>query len=128
LKLLSPHGDKQLLFDPLRSLHGFHLVRQATQLRTQQLLLFQLTGAVWTSAGVGQRLLKHPGFNRVTADDVDHINFESLAIHAKHLAVFTVPVSSVSTGLNLSLSSRRPRCSRERTVPTAQPSTWAVSA
>ena len=59
-------------------------------------------------------------------DDV----FKTLTVHAKHLVEFTDADagSSFIVGRSLSISKERPRCSRERTVPTAQLRTSAVSA
>ena len=64
--------------------------------------------------GTGMRLME--GMRLRIKDD------KVLAVHAKHLADFAVgeAASSSRAGRSLSVKSARARCSRERTVPTAQ--------
>ena len=70
-----------------------------------------------------------PGFSRGFAGQLRHRIPEFLASHIKDLIGFNAPTARGRRSCRIFSSRRaRARCSRERTVPTGQPSTKAASA
>jgi hypothetical protein len=121
---------KQLSFNNTRSFEWFHLCGERLQPARQHRFITKATGTIVALVAVGQgfvTLLRghHPASRQLT-----HHALESLTVHAKHLADFTVVelVSSTpAAGLNFTSNSARARCKRDRIVPIAQPKISAVS-
>src|ERR1043165_9712003 len=91
-----------------------------TQPRQTNLTLFTM----------GQRVRPHLSFHHPATRQLTNYLLKLLTIHAKHLADFTLPQSAsatLSAGRSLASNNARARCSRERTVPIAQPRISAVS-
>lgn len=65
-----------------------------------------------------------------SAGEIDNVRFKFLARHAKHLVGLLAGASESvhRVPCNFSISNARPRCRRERTVPTVQPAIAAASA
>src|SRR5512142_1051245 len=100
------------------------------QTTRQGLFLSKSVQASDAFIAVSEGLSIYFGFHHLLSRQFTHDLFESLTVHAKHLADFTLAASSSSAsfgGRSLSNNNERARCNRERTVPIAQPRTAAVS-
>jgi hypothetical protein len=96
----------------------------------RQLMLFiQAPGAPKAVAGVVQSLELLCWVSHPTADKLVNRTFEVFAFHAKHLllSMASWAGSTFTPPLSFWRSKARPRCKRDRTVPTEQPRADAVS-
>src|SRR6185369_362484 len=114
-----------------RRFQTIHPRCQRVQTSSQHFFVSQTCQAIDTLRAVRQRFTTHIGFHYLVSRQLTCNAFESLTIHAKHLADSTAVELSNSVcsplGLNLVCSRERARCRRDRTVPIAQPRASAVS-
>jgi hypothetical protein len=136
-------GGQQSGLEVWGRLNSLHLLHQSAQRFTQLFLLSQCLRTRLASSDVRQcddtliRIHDHQAaliaFWRarfIVARQIFCHHLKSFTVHAKHLAVATLSVVALSSraGRIFSINNARARCSRERTVPTAQSRTVAASA
>src|SRR6185369_13371999 len=121
---------EQVRLDRTWRFHRFHFGRERLQPKRQHLFIIQTRRTIVTHITVRQRFRSLFRSHHLAPRQFTHYTLESLTVHAKHLADFTVAEPASSTlvaGLNFASKRARARCKRDRTVPIAQPKISAVS-
>src|ERR1044072_5871598 len=128
-----PERCQYSIFNARRRRQRLHLARQLLKAACERALISQSQTTLRALFKMLKGLLAIVRFNLIqtaVARQVVHNFRNALTVHAKHLADFVLAVaaSSSAAGRSFSINSARPRCSRERTVRTAQPRIAARSA